>query len=122
MVKVYASLMSGFAKTQIGALGNLYEFIAELVKPKGLFRMRSDERVATLIEYALLFSLIGLICFASLRLLGVNVSRVFSNVSSNLATAGSGQGSGNSGCNNGGGHNVNGSGDGARGGGGRGGD
>ncbi len=47
-------------------------------------RTESDERGATLVEYVLLISLIALVCFSAVTILGTSVSAQFSSINDPL--------------------------------------
>ena len=47
-------------------------------------RLGTDERGASLVEYALLVALIAVICIVAIAFVGQNASSKFSNVGSNL--------------------------------------
>ena len=49
-------------------------------------RLVSSERGASLVEYALLIALIGLVCVGALQLLGNDVSTPLSGIGSSLST------------------------------------
>ena len=49
-------------------------------------RFVADERGASLVEYALLIALIGLVCVGALQLLGNDVSTPLSGIGSSLST------------------------------------
>jgi pilus assembly protein Flp/PilA len=51
-------------------------------------RTRRDDRGASLVEYALLVSLIAVVCFVAIVVLGGNVSTTFSTSASSVIAAG----------------------------------
>ena len=56
---------------------------------RGMFEgLRTDERGASLVEYALLLVLIAMVCLAAVQFFGVGVSENLSRTGSSIADAG----------------------------------
>jgi pilus assembly protein Flp/PilA len=53
-------------------------------KPRRLFRLLRREEGATLAEYGLLLALIAVICIAAVSLLGNQISKMFSTLSTSI--------------------------------------